>query len=56
MKLYIHLFLFILFSLNLFAQTGVEEINVVVQSGFEAKIKDAVRQSDLPSISDTIKK
>jgi hypothetical protein len=40
----------------MFAQTGVEEINVVVQSGFEAKIKDAVRQSDLPVISDTVKK
>lgn len=56
MKLYIYLILFIFFSFSLFAQTGVEEINVVVQSGFEAKIKDAVRQSDLPSISDTIKK
>ena len=56
MKLYIHLFLFLLFFVKLFAQTGVEEINVVVQSGFEAKIKDAVRQSDLPVISDTVKK
>jgi len=33
MKLYIHLFLFLLFFVKLFAQTGVEEINVVVQSG-----------------------
>ena len=56
MKLYIHLFLFLLISTNLFSQTGVEEINVVVQSGFEAKIKDAVKQSDLPVILDTVKK
>ena len=56
MKLYTSLLFFVLITSHLISQTGVEEINVVVQSGFEAKIKDAVRQTDLPVISDTVKK
>lgn len=37
------------------AQTGVDGINVDVKSDFDAKIKDAVKQSDLPNILDTVK-
>ena len=44
---------------SLFAQTpagGVEDLSVTTISTFEATIKDAVKQSDLPDIVDTVKR
>ena len=53
-KFYLLLIAFFI-SLTSIAQPGVEGISVDVKSDFDTKIKDAVKQSDLPAILDTVK-
>jgi hypothetical protein len=44
-------------GLSVFPQgTGITDLNYSFSSTFTPTIKDAVKQSDLPEISDTVKK
>lgn len=44
------------YTLATLAQTGVNDVNYNVKSGFEPTIKDAIKYSDLPEIKDSVKR
>lgn len=44
------------YAIAALAQTGLEDLNYKVQSGFQPTIKDALKFSDLPEIRDSVKR